>query len=319
MQPSGNLHIGNYLGAIKPWVALQHQYRSAFCIVDLHAITTLQASETLSARTLELAAILLASGIEPNISSLYVQSRIPAHAEMAWIVECLTPFGWLRRMTQFKDKSAKEETVSAGLFAYPALMAADILLYQADVVPVGEDQLQHIELTRDVAQRFNSMYGHTFALPEPIVTKNGSRIMALGDPANKMSKSDANPANAIYLLDSPDVVRAKISRATTDSLREIRFDAERPGLYNLLSIYQSFTGDSNQAVEARFNGKGYADLKRELADVVTATLTPLQQRYSTISQDAEHLRAILDAGEEQVRPDIQSTLSSVKEKMGFWH
>ena len=280
IQPTGNIHIGNYLGAIKHWVASQADLDNIFCIVDLHAITVPQDPEMLKAKTRELAGLLLAAGIDPEMSVLFVQSHISAHAELAWILNCFTPMGWMQRMTQFKEKSGKQkEQVSVGLFDYPALMASDILLYHTDYVPVGEDQKQHVELTRDIAQRFNSIYGEVFKLPEPVIPKVGARIMGLDDPTNKMSKSEEAPGHAVHLLDPPDVIRSKVMKATTDSLREIRFDEDRPGIYNLLVIYELFTGMSRSDIEARFEGKGYADLKRELGEAVVEGLRPLQSRY----------------------------------------
>ncbi|MFQ5997348.1 MAG: tryptophan--tRNA ligase, partial [Dehalococcoidales bacterium] len=235
IQPTGDIHIGNYLGAIQHWVTTQAEYESIFCVVDLHAITVPQEPKILKAKIRETAGLLFAAGIDPKISTLFVQSHISAHAELTWILNCFIPVGWMRRMTQFKEKSQKQrEEVSTGLFDYPALMAADILLYNTDVVPVGEDQKQHVELARDVAQRFNSIYGETFTVPKAVIPETGARIMGLDDPTQKMSKSEEQPGRTIYLLDSPDDIRAKIMRATTDSLREIRFDENRPGICNLL-------------------------------------------------------------------------------------
>ncbi|MCH8865044.1 MAG: tryptophan--tRNA ligase, partial [Chloroflexi bacterium] len=243
IQPTGDIHIGNYLAAIKHWVASQTELESIFCIVDLHAITTPQDAETLRAKTREVTGLLFAAGIDPELSTVFVQSHIGAHAELAWILNCFTPMGWMQRMTQFKEKSEDlKDQVSVGLFAYPALMAADILLYETDVVPVGEDQKQHVELTRDIAQRFNSIYGQTFVLPEAFIPKTGARIMGLDDPTKKMSKSETDSGHAINLLDSPDAIRSKVMRATTDSRREVCFDENRPGIYNLLVIYELFTG-----------------------------------------------------------------------------
>ena len=318
IQPTGNIHIGNYLGAIQHWVELQAEHESTFCVVDLHAITTFQPPATLRAKTREVAGILIAAGIDPGASSLFVQSHISAHAELAWILNCFIPVGWLNRMTQFKEKSQREKAAtSAGLFDYPALMAADVLLYETDLVPVGEDQLQHLELTRDVAQRFNSVYGKTFRLPQAVVRESGARIMGLDDPTRKMSKSETNPGHAIYLLDPPDEIRAKIMKATTDSLREIRFDQGRPGIYSLLTIYELFTGLSRPEVEARFEGKGYADLKKGLADVVIEGLRPLQARYHALAADPDHVDSLLKEGAGRVRPLAEKTLATVKEVVGL--
>jgi tryptophanyl-tRNA synthetase len=318
IQPTGNIHIGNYLGAIKHWVASQADLDNIFCIVDLHAITVPQDPEMLKAKTRELAGLLLAAGIDPQMSVLFVQSHISAHAELAWILNCSTPMGWMQRMTQFKEKSGKQkEQVSVGLFDYPALMAADILLYHTDYVPVGEDQKQHVELTRDIAQRFNSIYGETFKLPEPVIPKVGARIMGLDDPTSKMSKSEEAPGHAVHLLDPPDVIRSKVMKATTDSLREIRFDEERPGIYNLLVIYELFTGMSRSDVEARFEGKGYADLKRELGEAIVEGLRPLQSRYQELTADPTYIDSLLTEGAAKLRPIAEKTLAAAKEKVGL--
>jgi tryptophanyl-tRNA synthetase len=318
IQPTGNIHIGNYLAAIRQWVDAQHQYDSVFCIVDLHAITVPQDPRVLRAKNREVAGLLFAAGIDPALSAVFIQSHIPAHTELAWILNCLIPFGWMQRMTQFKEKSGKpRETVSTGLFDYPALMAADILLYATDLVPVGEDQQQHVELTRDVAARFNSIYGETFKLPEVVLAGAGARIMGLDDPSKKMSKSETNPGHAIALLDSPEDIRLKISRATTDSLRDIRFDETRPAISNLLTIYQRFTGIEPSEIEDRFRGKGYADLKRELAEVIVENLKPLQSRYRELTADSGYVDALLQQGEAAVRPFAEKTLRLVKEKMGL--
>jgi tryptophanyl-tRNA synthetase len=318
IQPTGNIHIGNYLGAIKHWVATQAEFESVFCIVDLHAITVPQDSKTLKSQIRELAGLLFAAGIDHKLSTLFVQSHISAHAELTWILNCHIPVGWLRRMTQFKEKSQKQkEQVSVGLFDYPALMAADILLYQTDLVPVGEDQKQHGELARDIAQRFNSIYGETFKLPGLIIPHIGARIMGLDDPTQKMSKSETNPGRTVYLLDSPDDIRAKIQRATTDSLREIRFDEDRPGIYNLLVIYELFTKLGRGEIKARFEGKGYADFKQELAEVVIEGLGPLQSRYRELSADPTYIDSLLTKGADKVRPLAEKTLSLVKERVGL--
>ncbi|RMD96931.1 MAG: tryptophan--tRNA ligase, partial [Calditrichaeota bacterium] len=286
IQPTGNIHIGNYLGAIRNWVASQSEYDNIFCIVDLHAITVPQEPKVLKAKIRELAGILLAAGIDMDKSVLFVQSHVSEHAELAWILNCFIPMGWMQRMTQFKEKSEKQkEMVSVGLFDYPALMASDILLYDTDLVPVGADQKQHLELTRDVANRMNSIYGEVFKVPEPVIPKIGAKIMSLREPTKKMSKSDELADSALNLLDQPDEIRAKIARATTDSLREIRFDENRPGVNNLLVIYELFTGLSRRDIEAHFEGKGYADLKKELAEVVIEGLAPLQNRYREITED----------------------------------
>ncbi len=318
IQPTGSIHIGNFLAAIRPWADLQSQYDSIFCIVDLHAITVPQDPNALRAKIREVAALLFAAGIDPKLSDVFIQSHVSAHAELAWILNCLVPMGWLQRMTQFKEKSSKQkEEVSTGLFDYPVLMAADILLYETDLVPVGEDQKQHVELTRDLAGRFNSVYGQTFKLPEPISPETGGRIMGLDDPTKKMSKSEANAGHSIGLLDAPDAIRAKILRATTDSRREIRFDENRPGIYNLLTIYQRFTGLAPAAIEDRFRGKGYAVFKRELAEVIVESLGPLQSRYRELMADPGTINRLLEQGEARVRPVAERTLRLVKEKVGL--
>ncbi|MCC7206526.1 MAG: tryptophan--tRNA ligase, partial [Anaerolineae bacterium] len=279
IQPSGNLHIGNYLGALKQWVQLQTEYECFYCVVDLHAITVQQDPAQLREATLRNAAIYLAAGIDQKYSTVFVQSHVSAHADLAWILGCFTPMGWLNRMTQFKDKAAKQqaESVSAGLFTYPTLMAADILLYQADLVPVGDDQKQHLELTRDLAQRFNSLYGETFTLPDAFIPKAGARIMGLDEPTAKMSKSDNSDLHAVDILDTPDRIRKKVMRAVTDSGREIRFstEPERAGVNNLLTIYQAFTGETREAIESRFEGKGYGDLKKAVAEATVEGLRPV--------------------------------------------
>ncbi len=318
IQPSGNIHIGNYLGAIRHWVASQVELENIFCIVDLHAITIPQEPKILKSKIREVAGILFAAGIDPKLSAVFVQSHISAHAELAWILNCFMPMGWMQRMTQFKEKSQKQkEQVSVGLFDYPALMAADILLYEADFVPVGEDQKQHVELTRDVAQRFNSVYGETFKLPEPVISKIGARIMGLDDPTRKMSKSEKQPGHAIHLLDSPDAIRSKIMKATTDSLREFRFDESRSGIYNLLVIYKLFTGRSRPDIEAQFKGKGYGDFKRELAEVIIEGLRPFQSRYRELMADTTRIDSWLVEGTFKVRSIAEKTLTIVKDKVGL--
>jgi tryptophanyl-tRNA synthetase len=318
VQPTGNLHIGNYLGAIRQWAAMQHGYQSFFSVVDLHAITIPQKPSELKDSVRKTAGLLLAAGIDPKLSIIFIQSHVSAHAELAWILECVTPIGWLRRMTQFKEKEAEEkELASDGLFSYPTLMAADILLYDTDVVPVGDDQVQHLELTRDIAQRFNSLYGDTFQLPKAEVSTSGARIMGLDDPTKKMSKSETFPGHAIYLLDKPDDIRAKIARATTDSQREVRFDESRPGITNLLTIYEACTDLPRGEIEKRFEGKGYAQFKKELSEVVINALAPLQARYQEITDDPARLDAVLKDGEEQARPIAEKKLAEVRQKMGL--
>jgi len=318
IQPTGIIMIGNYLGAIKYWVAMQENYDNIFCIVDLHAITIQQDPIILKVRIREVTGLLLAAGIDPERSIVFVQSHISAHSELAWILNCFIPMGWMQRMTQFKEKSGKHrEQVSVGLFDYPALMAADILLYRTDVVPVGEDQKQHVELARDAAQRFNSIFGETFVLPEPLIASVGARIMGLDDPTKKMSKSEDAPNHAVNLLDPPDAIRSKIMRATTDSLKDIRFDESRPGIYNLLTIYQTFTGQKNQEIESKFEGKGYSDFKKALAEVVIEGLRPLQERYRELTAEPGHIDIILAEGAAKARPLAEKTLAEVKKRVGL--
>ena len=318
IQPTGNIHIGNYLAAITQWVKMQDDYDNIFCIVDLHAITVPQDPKVLKAKTREVTGLLLAAGIDPKRSIVFVQSQISAHAELTWILNCYTPMGWMQRMTQFKEKSKNQkELVSVGLFDYPALMAADILLYDTDGVPVGDDQKQHVEMARDIAQRFNSLYGETFKLPKPLIPEVGARIMGLDDPTGKMSKSEVDSSHAINLLDQPDVIRSKILRATTDSLKEIRFDENRPGIYNLLVIYELFTGKSRKDIETHFTGQGYAALKKELGEVVVEGLSGLQNRYQELTADPTYIDSLLAEGADRARPLAEKTLALVKERVGL--
>lgn len=315
-QPTGNLHLGNYLGALRNWVALQHEYESFFCIVNLHAITIPQDPQTLAAKTRELARIYLAAGVDPQVSTIFVQSDVSEHAELAWILNCITRMSELDRMTQFKEKGRKQrENTSVGLFDYPVLMAADVLLYKTDLVPVGDDQKQHLELTRDVAIRFNRDYGETFRVPEPFIPKVGARIMALDDPTKKMSKSDENLNGSICLLDEADVITRKFKRAVTDSGTEIRFDESRPAITNLLTIYQLLTNKGREEIEAHFAGRGYAQLKTELADVTIDFLKPFQERVRSITD--EELERIFDEGQERARRVARPTLDEVKARMGL--
>src|SRR5881227_2053646 len=295
VQPTGNLHLGNYLGAIRNWVAAQSEYDNIFCIVDLHTITVPMDPKELHLSIRQLAALYLACGLDTRYCKLFVQSHVRQHAEMSWIMNCFTPIGWLNRMTQFKSKAGEHvDSVSAGLYCYPTLMACDILLYQTNLVPVGDDQRQHIEFTRDLAQRFNSLYEQqVFTVPEPQIREVGARIMALDDPTNKMSKSDPNPNSRINMLDDPKTIKKKIGRATTDSERLVTFDPARPGITNLLSIYQLLTGQSPQEIEAEFAGKGYGEFKAALIDQLVATLEPIQKRYYELINDVAELEAIL--------------------------
>lgn len=315
-QPTGELHIGNYLGALKNWVALQHEYESFFCIVNLHAITLPQKPRVLKQKTLDLARIYLAAGIDPQVSTIFIQSDVAEHAELAWILNCVARMGELERMTQFKDKSkGKSERVGAGLFTYPVLMASDILLYQTDLVPVGQDQKQHVELTRDLAERFNRDYGETFRIPGDFIPPVGAKIQSLQEPAKKMSKSDENLNGSIFLLDDADAITKKIKRAVTDSGTEIRFDAERPAINNLLTIYHLVTGKTAAESEANFEGKGYGHFKTELAEAVVEFLRPFQARVKDYT-DAE-LEKILADGAAKARSVARPTLLDVYEKMGI--
>ncbi len=317
MQPTGNLHIGNYLGALKNWVRIQRDYECIFCIVDLHAVTAYQEPAALRAKIEEIAALYLAAGIDPKVSSIMVQSDVPSHAELAWMLTCVTPVGWLERMTQYKAKAAKQESVSDGLLQYPVLMAADILLYHAGIVPVGEDQAQHLELTRDIAQRFNSLYGETFVVPDTSLPSVGARIMGLDDPESKMSKSATGANHAVALLDPPDRIRKTIMRATTDSNPAVDFETAGPGVLNLLSIYQAFSGAGDDEIKARFSGMRYGDLKKQVAEMAIAHLEPFQRRYREIVNDPGYLRGVLREGADRVRPIAEETVRLVKGRMGL--
>jgi tryptophanyl-tRNA synthetase len=319
IKPSGSPQLGNYLGAIRRWAAEQDQYDNIFCVVDLHAITVYVPPEELKQNIREVAGILVASGIDPERSILFMQSHVPEHSELAWLLNCYVPMGWMQRMTQYKEKvqSQNAESISVGVFDYPALMAADILLYDTHAVPVGDDQKQHVELARDVAQRFNSLYGETFVVPEPTIAEVGARIMGLEDPTKKMSKSEGNGGQSIDMLDGPDVIRKKIMRATTDSQREIVFDEARPGIFNLLTIYQTITGEPRQEIEARFEGKGYGDFKKVLAEAVVECLRPVQERYAEITAEPGHLDKVLKAGAARAHPIAAETLNRVQRKIGL--
>ncbi len=318
IQPSGNLMIGNYIGAIRNWASLQEEYDCLFVLVDLHAITVRQDPEDLLRRCYEFIALYLACGLDPVKNTIFVQSHVPAHAELAWILNCYTQIGELNRMTQFKDKAKKHEgNVNVGLFDYPVLMAADILLYGADLVPVGEDQKQHLELTRDVAIRFNNLYGDVLTVPEPYIPEVGARIMSLQDPTAKMSKSDANASNYVALLDQPDLIRKKIKRAVTDSGREVRYDESRPGISNLMSINSCITGRSFAELERDYEGKGYGDFKADLAEIVVEFLQPIQERYRDILADEGRLAALLRDGAERARVRSRVILEKVHRAIGF--
>lgn len=316
VQPTGNVHLGNYLGALRNWVALQQEYENFFCIVNLHAITTRQDPKLLAEKSRELARIYLAVGIDPDVSTIFIQSDVGAHAELTWILNCIARMSELERMTQFKEKARKQTgNVSVGMFDYPVLMAADILLYQTDLVPVGEDQKQHLELTRDLAIRFNRDYGETFRVPEPFIPKLGARIMSLSDPSSKMSKSDDDLNGCVRLLDDADTIQRKFKRAVTDSGTEIRFDASRPAITNMLTIFQLLTNQTPEQIEAHFADKGYAQLKQQLADVTIEFLEPLQERLRAIND--EDLTAMLEKGADRARGIAGATLEDVKERTGL--
>lgn len=319
IQPSGHLALGNYVGAMRNWVNLQQDYNGIFIVVDMHAITVRQKPAELRNRCLSFAAQYLAAGIDPEENIIFIQSHVPQHAELAWVLNCYTYMGELNRMTQFKDKAQRhEDNINAGLYSYPALMAADILLYQTDLVPVGADQKQHLELTRDIANRFNNAYSPTFKVPEPFIPKSGARIMSLQEPEKKMSKSDVNENNYISLLDPPDVLVRKIKRAVTDSAREITPDSlQNPGIGNLLTIYAVLNDLSANEVISQFEGQQYSQFKGALADSLVAFLEPFQQRYDKIMAEKGYLTGILDQGASQARYIARKTLSKVYRKIGF--
>ena len=317
IQPSGNLHIGNYLGAIQNWVKLQDEFESIFCVVDMHAITVPQNPEELKKRTIEIAKLYLASGIDPKKSSIFIQSHVKEHAELAWVLNTIAKMPELDKMTQFKDKTQKggRESAGVGIYDYPVLMAADILLYDAEKVPVGEDQVQHVELTRTLGKRFNSKFGETFVLPEPHITKEGMRIMGLDDPTKKMSKSAASEYNWIGITDDADTIRKKIKKAMTDSGSEIKYQDDKPALKNLINIYCGFSGKSPKEIEKLYVGKGYGDFKNDLAEVIISSLQPIQEKMQALS-DKEVLK-ILEDGSDKVRPIAEKKMEEVKKKIGF--
>ena len=317
IQPSGDLTLGSYMGAIKNWVPLQDEYDCIYCIVDMHAITVRQDPALLRRRTLEQLAQYIACGLDPVRSVIFIQSHVPQHAELAWVLGCYTQFGELSRMTQFKDKSKKHaDNITAGLFTYPVLMAADILLYQADLVPVGQDQKQHVELCRDVAQRFNGVYSDTFTLPEPFIPKMGARVMSLGDPSSKMSKSD--PDGCVFLMDTPEVIQKKFKRAVTDSETQVRFDPEhKPGISNLLTIYCAATGTSPEEAEEVFQGQGYGVFKPAVGDAVVELLRPIREEAGRLMADKAYLEGIYKEGAERASHLAAKTLRKVYKKVGF--
>lgn len=318
IQPSGGLTLGNYLGAIKNWVSLQESYNSIYCIVDLHAITVPKEPKDLRRNTLEVLANYIASGLDPEKNILFIQSHVSAHAELAWILDCFAYIGELSRMTQFKDKSKKNEgNITAGLFNYPTLMAADILLYNTDLVPVGEDQRQHLELSRDIAQRFNNRFSPTFTVPEPYISKVGAKVMSLQDPTSKMSKSDENENSFILLNDKPDDIMRKFKRAVTDSLGVVNYSDEQPGIKNMMDIISKITEEPVQKIVDRYSGRGYADFKVETAEVVIEELRPIREEAEKLMKDKEYLQKIYQSGAEKAEEVARKTLRKVYKKVGF--
>ncbi len=318
VQPTGALHLGNYLGALTQFVRLQEDAECLFCVVDLHALTVPRNPVELRRETLQVASAYLACGIDPAHATVFVQSHVPEHAELAWILGCISTFGELGRMTQFKDKSQNEHNVSLGLFAYPTLMAADILLYQADAVPIGDDQKQHLELCRDLTQRFNARFGPTFTLPEPLIGQVGGRIMSLQDPVHKMSKSDPDSNSRIGLFEPADIIRQKLRRAVTDTGREVRFDQEvKPAVSNLLEIFSLCSGETIATLEARYADSGYARFKADLAEAVIAKLEPIQARYREYQAAEDVVRVTLRQGAERAAALASETMATVRERVGL--
>lgn len=319
MQATGNLTLGNYLGALSNWVNLNEEYDCFFGVMDMHSITIRQNPAEFRQRARNLFALYVAAGLDPEKNCIYFQSHVSSHAELSWILSCYTYMGELNRMTQFKDKSAKHaDNINAGLYTYPILMAADILLYQADVVPVGKDQLQHLEITRDIAQRFNGIHGDVFTIPEAYMGKIGAKVMSLQDPDKKMSKSDENPNGSIYLMDDPDTIRRKFKRAVTDSDTQVRYDEKnKPGVTNLIDIYCASTGKSKDDVEKEFDGRGYGEFKAAVGESVVAVLSPIQQRFEELKNDKSYLDQMIKANDEKAFYTSQKTLRKVKKKIGY--
>jgi tryptophanyl-tRNA synthetase len=317
IQPTGAKHIGNYIGAIRQYVAYQEQGDAFICVVDLHSITVAHDPAELRESTLSVAALLFAAGLDPERSTVFVQSHVQAHPEAAWLLGSVTSFGELRRMTQFKEKSDLQEFVSAGLFGYPVLQAADILLYQTDVVPIGEDQRQHVELTRDVAERFNTRFGETFRLPKAVFPEVGARIMDLQEPANKMSTTGGTPQGTVLVLDPPDVIRKKLRSAVTDSGREVVRSPEKAGITNLIEIMSVATGESPEAIESRYDGQGYGTFKQDVGEAVVELFEPVRKRYEELRADEDELRRLLGIGAEKARAVSTPTLEAMYERMGF--
>jgi tryptophanyl-tRNA synthetase len=318
MQATGNITLGNYLGALKNWVTLADEYETFYSVVDLHSITVRQDPAELRKRARNLLMLYIAAGLDPKKNCIYYQSHVSGHAELAWILNCFTYMGELNRMTQYKDKAAKHaDNINAGLFTYPVLMAADILLYQTDVVPVGKDQLQHLEITRDIAQRFNAIYGDVFTIPEPYIAKTGAKIMSLQDPEKKMSKSDENPNASIYLMDDKDTIIRKFKRAVTDSLANIAYNEEQPGIKNLIDIYSVCSGKSIEDTVKEFEGKGYGDFKLAVGEVVADKLVPIQERFHEYEKDKAFIDSIIKENAEKANYYAQKTLRKVQKKVGF--
>ncbi len=318
MQSTGKLTLGNYVGALKNWGKLTEEYRCFYSVADLHSITVRQDPAALRKNARDVLMTYIASGLDPKKNCIYYQSHVSAHAELAWMLDCFTYMGELNRMTQFKDKSAKHaDNINAGLFTYPVLMAADILLYQADVVPVGNDQLQHLELARDIALRFNHVYGDVFTVPEPYLGKHGARIKSLQDPTQKMSKSDENPNGCIYILDDHDTIMRKCKRAITDSGSEVLYSDDKPGIKNLIDIYTSMTGKTPEEVEKEFEGKGYGEFKTAVGEAVCSELDPVRQEYERLSKDKAYVDALIKENAETARYYAEKTLRKVRKKIGF--
>ncbi len=318
MQATGNLTLGNYLGALKNFVTLQNEYETFYCVVDEHSITVRQDPAELRKRARNLLTLYIAAGLDPAKNCIYYQSHVSAHAELAWILNCFTYMGELNRMTQFKDKSAKHaDNINAGLFTYPVLMAADILLFQADVVPVGKDQMQHLEITRDIANRFNNIYGDVFTIPEPYIGKAGAKIMSLQEPDKKMSKSDENTNASIYLMDDPDTIMRKCKRAVTDSGSEVLYREDKPGVSNLIDIYRCCLNKSIEEVEKEFDGKGYGDFKMAVGEAVVSVLKPLQDEFNRLSKDKAYIDAAIKENAEKAGYFANKTLRKVQKKIGF--
>ena len=318
IQPSGDLTLGNYLGALKNWVKLQEEYDCYFCVVDLHAITVRQTPANLRKKTLEMLAIYIGAGIDPEKNTLFIQSHVSAHSELSWLLTCNTYMGELGRMTQYKDKSQKlGDSIGSGLFNYPVLMAADILLYNADLVPVGKDQKQHLELCRDIANRFNNTYSDTFAIPDPYIPKTGAKIMNLQDPSKKMSKSDENPNTYILIMDPPEVIQKKISRAVTDTLGKINYSDEQPGIKNLINILCSIKGITPEDVVANYTDKGYAEFKKDVGDAIVDELAPLQEKINNLLLNKSYLEEIYKNGAVKANYVATKTLRKVQKKIGL--